>query len=338
MATHLLPVFYAVLQLIVLMAVGYAARRLGPWSDQFFQGLNRLVVRVALPLYFAVRVGRTPLRDITPLLVMPVAAIAIATVGVALSVAVFSLLPYRGLDRRAGIAMSGFGNSGYMPLTLAEVLPLSAPVVAERFGFELPAVLIAAYLFVFSPILWSVGNSIMTGSWGDGGRFRLKSLISPPLVGILVGLGLSLLGLPMLLSRPALPFMHLFAALDRLSDVTLPLALISLGALIGGMDIPRASWGHYAGMSVAVGAVRFALIPGLFFLVLFLTRMNEWLAPVVLYVIFLEVHTPPATNFSLMVGDSGVNREHTAVSLLVTYLAYLMLMPVYLGLFLMVTR
>ena len=60
MATHLLPVFYAVLQLIVLMAVGYAARRLGPWSDQFFQGLNRLVVRVALPLYFAVRVGRMP--------------------------------------------------------------------------------------------------------------------------------------------------------------------------------------------------------------------------------------------------------------------------------------
>src|SRR6056297_685088 len=162
MSAYLIPVFYAVLQLIILIAVGFLARRLGSWTDEFFIGLSRFVVRVALPLYFVARVGRTDIQDLGALLPMPIAALAMVALGLGLSYGMFALLPYRGGNRRAGIAMAAFGNSGYMPLTLAEIVPLSVPVIADTLAPGIIPVQVAAYLFVFSPLLWSVGNLIIT--------------------------------------------------------------------------------------------------------------------------------------------------------------------------------
>lgn len=333
MSGYVLPVFYAVLQLLVLIAVGFIARRSGKWSEPFFRGLSRFVVVVALPLYFAVRLGRTDISDYGEVFSMPVAAIGMVVLAMLASYGLFALLPYRGQDRRAGIAMATFGNSGYMPLTIGEILPVSVPVVAELFAPDLVPVMVAAYLFVFSPILWSIGNLIITTP--DEGRSRLTpgKLISPPLVGIIIGLGISLSGLGTLATDPALPVFHLFEAVDRLSAITLPLALVSLGALIGGLDVPRGAFSHYLGLALAVVFVRFVVIPGAF-VALYATGLLAWVGPAALFVLFLEMHTPPATNFTLMVGQTGVNTEHTAVTLLVGYVAYVMAMPGYLVLFL----
>ena len=45
--------------------------------------------------------------------------------------------------------------------------------------------------------------------------------------------------------------------------------------------------------------------------------------------LFLETHTPPATNLSLMAGEAGVNEHHTAVTLLGNYVLYLLLMLIF---------
>lgn len=50
MSTYLIPVFYAVLQLIILIAVGFFARRLGNWTDEFFVGLSRFADNPRLPV------------------------------------------------------------------------------------------------------------------------------------------------------------------------------------------------------------------------------------------------------------------------------------------------
>ena len=313
--------------------MGFIARRSGKWSETFFAGLNRFVVVVALPLYFAVRLGRTDIAEFREVFPMPIAAVAMVTVGMLTSYGLFALLPYRGEDRRAGIAMATFGNSGYMPLTIGEILPISVPLVAELFSPGLVPVMVGAYLFVFSPILWSVGNLIITTPEGGRSNLTISKLISPPLVGILIGITISLSGLPALTNDPSLPVFHLFEAIDRLSAITLPLALVSLGALIGGLNVPRGAFSHYIGLALAVALVRFVLLPGLF-VALYATGLLEWMGPAALFVLFLEMHTPPATNFTLMVGHSGVNTEHTAVTLLVGYVGYLLAMPFYLVLFL----
>ena len=239
--TFLLPVSYAVIQLVLLIAVGFLIRKLGRWTGEFFSSLSRFVVKVALPLYFVVRVSRTDLGSVASLLAMLIAAAVIAAIGLGAGALLFRMLPYRSSDRRAGIAMGGFGNSGFMPLTLAEVLPVSVPAVATMFGTDLPAVLIAAYLFVFSPLLWSVGHYIITKPGDSDQTLRVRDMISPPLIGIVIGLVIQLTGFVAVLENPSLPFFHIFASIDRLGSVTIPLAMINLGALIAGVKLPKAA-------------------------------------------------------------------------------------------------
>jgi predicted permease len=329
---YLLPVFYAVLQLVALIAVGFVARRIMLFSDQFFQELSRFVVRVALPLYFVVRVGKADLSSLGDAVAMPIAAAVILGIGIAASLLLFRFLPFTGSAKRAGIAMSTFGNSGYMPLTLATIFPASLPIISRQTGTELPLVLIAAYVLFFSPLLWSVGRSVMSRT-NEQSRIRLKDLISPPLVGIAIGLVIALFGLQSVIANRSLPLYHLFEAVDLLSAVTLPLALICLGALIGSLQVTREALRHYLGLALSVALIRYLLLP-LGFIFAMRSGLLSTLGPAALFVVFLESHTPPATNLSLMANDSGVNREHAAVTLLVGYALYLLLMPAYLLLFL----
>ena len=338
MSNYFLPVFYVVLQLLIIIGIGFVVRKSGRWADNFFQGLSRLVVRVVLPFYFIVRVSQTDLSQIRVMLLMPVSAAIVVGTGLVLSLILFTILPFRGSDRRAGIAMATFGNSGYMPLAIAEIVPLSVPLVGERFGLEFPPILIAAYLFVQSPVLWSVGRHILTKSDTNRSGIRIRDLLSPPLVGILIGLAVALSGLGKVLDNPALPIAPVFAALERLAAITLPLALLNLGGLIGGLKVTRAELKPLIGMTGAVALVRLVLLPGLFY-ACFFGFLRHWsLAPAVIFVLFLETHTPPATNLSLMAGEAGVNEHHTAVTILGSYLLYLLLMPVYLAVFLFITK
>jgi len=336
MREYVLPVFYVVLQLLVIIAIGYVVRKSGGWADSFFQGLSRLVVRVALPFYFIVRVSGTDFSQLRTIALMPIAALIVVSAGILFSFVLFSLLPFKGSDRRAGIAMAAFGNSGYMPLSIAEFVPVSIPVIGEMFGTNLAPVLVAAYLIAQSPLLWSVGRALVTTKEGAGSSFRLRYLASPPLIGILIGLALAATGLGRLAAVPTSPVSPVFSALGRVADITLPLALLNLGGLIGGLEVERSDWRLLMGVSGGVVLVRFVLIPALFYLAVLL-GLREVVAPAVLFVLFLVTHTPPATNLSLMATESGVNEHHTAVTLLGSYLLYLVLMPAYLTAFLSIT-
>ncbi len=332
----ILPGFYAVLQLLLLIAVGFITRRTGIWPDDFFTGLSRFVVRVALPLYFVARLSTTRLTDLEGILIMPIAALIITAVALVISILVFRASPHREESERAGIAMASFGNSGYMPLTFSEVLPTAIPVIAATVSSDEVAVLIAAFLLVYSPMLWSVGNIIITRRSSQDARPRLRQLISPPLIGIVIGLGLSVAGVPALMTRPDLPVVHIVNALTRLSAVTLPLALVNLGAMIGGLQITRADIGRYLGVALRVIAVRYMILPSVFFAALVAGAL-EGVGQAALLALFLESTTPPATNLSLMAGQAGVNKDHAAVTLLLSYIAYLVVMPIAIVLFLRLT-
>ncbi len=91
-------------------------------------------------------------------------------------------------------------------------------------------------------------------------------------------------------------------------------------------------------MTGAVSLVRLVLLPCLFYASFFGVLRHLSLAPAVLFVLFLETHTPPATNLSLIAGEAGVNEHHAAVTLLGNYILYLLLMPIYLTVFLFITR
>jgi len=243
----------------------------------------------------------------------------------------FYFLPLKSDEKRAGIAFSSFGNSGYFPLSVIEIFPVTLPLISELFGTSEPTLYVGVYLLINSPLLWSVGNYLMTGK---GRRPGIKEIITPPFVGVIFGFIALLTGFGAIAGNQELPFFHILSSLERISAMTMPLILISLGAMIGNLHTSGEKLSKLLLMAGATSAVRFLIMPALFYGSYFLFLKNLNLTPVQLWVLFLETHIPPASNLAVMAHSKGINEDYAAYTLLVTYSLYMIIFPFYLMLFL----
>jgi predicted permease len=325
-----LAVLYALLQLLFLSGLGFFLSRLRSWPRELFHGFNRFVASVALPLSFFTSISRTDPASLRSSWIFPLIALASIILGLAFSAPVFGLLGFSTDDRRAGTGLSTFGNSGYLPLALMEILPLSLPALSQRFGFSIAPLYIGTYLMVYSPTLWTLGNWLVAGTR----KPRIGELITPPFVGIVAGLLVLGLGLQQPLLNARLPFYHMFRALERVGATTVPLIMIALGAMIGELAFEPGTRRGLFGMAAAVSIVRFLLFPAAFVAAYYLILKPLAFTPTQVWTIFLLMHLPPATNFSVMASRAGRNEAHVSFTLLATYLVYLVVLPLFLLLFL----
>lgn len=329
-----LAVFYTLLQLLLLLALGFGLSRFRGYPRVIFQGINRLTLNVGLPVYFFVSISKTSVADIRSGWIFPIAAACLIGVNLAISAPLFRLLRFEEPDRRAGMALSTFGNSGYIPLALMEIFPLTLPTIAQRFNPLTASVYVGAFLLLNSPVQWTLGNWLVAGS---GQRPKPAELITPPFVGILAGLAVVLLGVQPVLFDPGLPFLYAFKAMEKVGNLTLPLIMICLGAMIAELPIDRDTGKEMIGMALGVSAVRYLALPLLFVAAYLLLLRPAGLTPVQTWVIFLEMHVPPATNLTIMAARAGRNEHHVSFTLLFTYLLYILALPVFLFVFLRLT-
>ena len=325
------PGIYTSLQLFVIIGIGFFVKKMNIVKDGFQQAVSGFIVKVALPVYFFAKFSSTDLGIFRKGLWLPVAGLFIIGTGLLIGWILYTVLPFSGPEKRAGIALAGFGNSGYMPLTILELLPISIPFMAVEYNSSMSSLFVGAYLIVFSPLLWSVGN-FLVAKHGTG--FSPSHLLSAPTVGILLGLIFPVFGIDFIITDPELPFYYVHAALERLGTVIFPMILINLGVMIGSIQFHHTKASRLGLMAAGVIVVRFLCIPALFFAGYFLFLKNMNVHPAILLTLFLETHTPPATNLSAMAVEGGVNEDLTAFTLLVTYVGYIIILPVYLILFL----
>lgn len=319
-----LPVFYTLLQLFVLALIGFALVRLLKYPRRFFRHLSAFTANIALPVYFFVSVSRTDPADVAAGWIFLPASVAVIAAGVAFGWVSSRLCGLDVDERRAAMGLAAFGNSGYVPLTLMEIFPLTLPAVAGMFPARTASLYVGIYLLVYSPALWTLGNYLVTGS---GKKLRIGDLVTPPFLGILSGLAVVLLGLQGVLLRPDLPFLHVYKALERIAALTIPLVMVSVGALLAGLGLRGGGKvGHWKA-ALSVAAVRLLLLPLAFLGVYFLFLKRIGLTPVQQWVLFLETMVPPATNFSVMASRSARNEDLVSVTLLATYLLYLVALP-----------
>ncbi len=328
---YFLPIFYTVLQLFALIAVGFFLKRFGGWEDIFFSSLSKFVVKIALPLYLFINISSSDPSEIVRSPMFLLAAIIIMGAGAIVSILVFSFLPFKSDEKRAGIAFSTFGNSGYFPLSVIDIFPVTLPLISELFGTSEPTLYVGVYLLVNSPLLWTAGNYLMTGK---GRRPGIKEIITPPFIGVLLGFAALLTGFRTVAGNMELPLFHILSALERISAMTLPLILISLGAMIGNLHTSSEKPSKLILMAGATSVVRFLIMPALFYGSYFLFLKNLNLSPGQLWVLFLETHIPPATNLAVMAHSKGTNEDYAANTLMVTYGLYMIIFPLYLMLFL----
>jgi hypothetical protein len=91
------------------------------------------------------------------------------------------------------------------------------------------------------------------------------------------------------------------------------------------------------GMAAAVAGVRYVALPLCFVAVYLLLLRPLGFTPVQDWVLFLEMHVPPATNLTIMAVRAERNEHHVSFTLLVTYLLYIVVLPLFMYVFLRLT-
>jgi malate permease and related proteins len=326
-----LAVFYTLLQLLILIALGFWLSRVRGYPRSLMQGLNLITGNVALPLYFFVNLAKTNTADLRAGWVFPIVSVAVILLGFVISAFFFRLLPMTTSERRTGMAMCSFGNASYIPLGLMAIFPVTMPSLASSFSAKTVSLYIGAYLLVNSPLQWTLGNYLLVGV---AQKPKLNELVTAPFVGILAGLAVVGLGLQGILQDVRFPFFHVMVSLEKVGNLTVPLIMLALGSMIGEITVTQETGKGLVAMALGVSAVRFLALPLLFVAILLFVLKPLGFSPVQIWVIFLEMHVPPATNFTIMAAKAARNENQVSFTLLTTYLLYVVVLPVYMIVFL----
>lgn len=330
MTQYFFPVLYSLLQILILAGIGFVLRRFIKWKQDIFSAVSQLIMKLTLPVMFLTRMASMDRADLVSGAFFPFYTFLVMGGSFLLSLLAFKLFRIPRQSAKVYIALSSFGNVGYIPLALIDIFAVSIAGFKEFFDMPLPSLYVGSYIFTYSPLLWSLGNYLVTGS---GGKLRIKQFLTPPVIGILSGVGLCLLGSGPLVADSSLPFHYVHEGLKTLGSITSPLILLVLGSMVGDLKFEKSLSPADLKFALTPMLVRYLALPVLFLLVLKSVPSLMGLTPAVLLVLFMETIVPPPANFSIMTKTAGKNEKETALALLVTYGSYLVVLPVYLMIF-----
>ncbi|MBN1586015.1 MAG: AEC family transporter [Candidatus Omnitrophica bacterium] len=314
----------ALLGLFLLCLLGYLGRRREIIGKEGVSVLTKLVIGLTLPAMifhgFGLHFSGEMMRGWWLLPLVGAAIFAFnALFGWLILLTDRSMAPWQ---RRQFMAMSIFHNAGYMPIPIvAAVLP--AGQREEIFLF------IFLVMLAFGPLIWTLGVWLMKGpgpvagdrasGQGTPHHRTLSMILNPPFVTTVAALALALLGwirwVPAFVWEP----------LRWLGDCTIPLVLLTLGAMLADL---RGSWTLSPGSLLRLVAARL-ILPGA---VMALALPWVPLAPAIKFLLLIQVCMPSAMTLAIIAREYSESYDYVAQSLMASYLIALATLPVFLTL------
>jgi predicted permease len=297
----------AVIFLIVLISVVMSRR--GLITENQIDGLSSATVNLFLPcLIFAKVVEHFEPASQPGWWALPLAGIAIAVVGTGLGALVFlGQLP----EKKDILPLAGMQNAGYL------VLPVGLALFPDQ--FDTFAVYVFLFVLGFNPVLWSVGKILVTGNHGQ--TPKLRDLLTPPLVANLVGIGAALSGLGRLLPRPMLD------AIDLVGTAAVPVAMVVLGAVLGGISV---RFRDHLGDALRATAVKFVALPLIVVVVLHAVRLHA-ANPLLAEFFVIQAASAPAVGLVLMVRTYGGNEQRVGTVMFLSYVVCTIALPAWIA-------
>jgi predicted permease len=303
--------------ILVVAGVGFVGRRIGAITEQTLRELSRTAINLLLPcfLFEAVR-SDFSWEHVSDYGSIMAAAVAFFALGIGLAWGFARALRLEGQDRSTALALSSFGNSLNIPLPLA--LAWLTPEESSKV-----VVLITLYNLVWSPLIWSVGVWLLAPSH-HAERGWWRNLITPPAVAIILGVVSTAPPLSGVLGAPSLSLLH--TAVTWVGAAAIPIAVVVLGGILGGMIHRMRFHAPVVGISLAV---KLLALPAV---VLAFLKLGPALTPMVTKTLMLEAATPPATNLIIIAEHYGGDTDTVGATILVTYVLCLITFVLWLGL------
>jgi len=268
----------AVIQILLLAALGYFLKKKNILTDTGLDALSHLVINVTLPILIFVQLNRDfnfsiyPNWWIFPLLSFVITALALV-VGL-----IFIGVIRGGQKKLQFLSLVTFQNSGYLPLALfAALLP----------AYKAGAMFIYLFLFLigFNLIMWPLAVYIL--SFSKKTEFEFNNLFNPPVIAALLGITAVFLGLNKFIPNLVLkPF-------KLVGDCTVPLAMFVVGA-----DLAKIKVGHFDKNSMFwLVLVKLVILPILGLWLVLKFRFPELIGLLIL----IQLAVPPATSLSVII-------------------------------------
>ncbi len=299
-----------ILPVFGVMGVGVALRRARWLNAEADESLLKVVVNVLYPALIFENVHANPaLREPGNLLWAPLVGVVSVVVGLAVCYYAAQALGFAvGTGRRTFAFSTGTYNYSY----------ITVPLVAALFGQGSLGVLFAHNVGVEAAI-WLVGVMVLAGeSWRVGWR----RLCSPPVLALVLAVGVNLSGLGGHLPAVILGVVHALAV------CAIPLGLILSGATLAEHLFARPADLFEWRTSLAAVVLRLGVMSGLFLL---LARFGPFSADLK-HVILVQAAMPAAFLPLVLVKHHGGHMLTAVRVVLATVLASIVLMPLWLRL------
>ena len=280
------------------IAMGFLANRLGYLTKATETSLSKLILNITMPAMFlaAVMTGD----ELPPTeAILSMLGISVLFYGTG---AVFMLLMPRILGGSVGErGVWGFGS------LFPNLAFIGYPVVESLLGKE--ALFYAVILVLPANMLNYIAGPILLGG---SSRIKWKTLVTPAVISALISLAIALLRIEM----PVL----LGDMLALVGDVTVPLSLIVLGSLLGGM--PAKDVFRNPRMWI-LAAFRLLVMP----VVLLLILRPFGFGALVASVAVLEMAMPVATNGAMLSMEYGGDTDCMARTIFLTTILSMVTIP-----------
>ncbi len=283
-----LSVILEVAVILLLIVIGYFTVKKGMFTKESLGSITSFLLYIVTPClivssFLSAESGKLDGWTLLLAVVLPALSIVIS---IAVSYLFFRREP---LGRRRVLRFSTvFCNVGFMGIPLVEGIVGSEGVLYGSF-----------FIAVFNIFCWTYGYVMM-----GGGKVRLKALLlNPGVIGIVIGLPLYLLDVPVpaLIERP----------IELISALNTPLAMIVVGGYIAQVKL-RAFVSDLAVYKMAV--LRLVVAPLLYLALVWLLRPDETL----LMSTVIQAATPVAANCVLFAvqydSDAELASKSVAVS------------------------
>ncbi len=281
-------VFYQVLNLSVLMALGFFLRK-KVFSGDFFKHLNTFIASVTLPALAFAKLQVKADSSIYPSLIT-IFFLALAWVFLSFFFGLF-LFRKEPIQRKKVLThLVLFSNSAF----------IGFPIISAAFGEE-ALIYGVIYVAAFNITTWTLGVYVFAGKES----LSIKKLFfNPTLIASFLGLAFFLLAIPL----PSFPL----DALEMVGQTTTPLSMLVIGAQLTTLSFSSLK---DPGLFLATG-VRLLFIPLAFFL------LFKWipLPPMVFEIFFVMLAMPSAAVTSIQAlqykGDEALAAKGVALTTL----------------------
>ena len=250
----MLQILQITLPIFLLIGLGYGAAMSAVLSREQIRGLGTFVITFAMPALLIKTLGTAPIQQT----LIPGYMLAY-TLGSAAAFAIaFAVSRWWRRDSLSGSAINAMGmsvsNSGFVGYPLVAAAVGSPAVLGMAMGMLVENLLLIPLALILAEAGQHSGGSVL-------GMLRstfARLLRNPVIIGIIVGLGVSLLELqiPPILLKP----------IDMLAGVSAPLALFVIGAGLFGMQA-RGVWADAVWISTGKLILHPLLVVGAFLLV-----------------------------------------------------------------------